>query len=61
MENMVILETITQVVGSNLEPVILDDVTNEIEHQYLSAKKAKEMLDWKPRYTLEAGLRRTME
>lgn len=61
MENMVIVETIMEVVGSNLKPVILDEVTNEIEHQYLSAKKAKKMLDWKPRYTLEAGLKRTME
>jgi CDP-glucose 4,6-dehydratase len=27
----------------------------------LSAKKAKEILDWKARYTLEERLRRTME
>jgi len=38
----------------------LDKAGNEIKHQYLSAKKAREVLGWKPKYTLEEGLRRTV-
>jgi CDP-glucose 4,6-dehydratase len=53
------VDKILEVMGSNLKPVILNEVTNEIKHQYLSAKKAKEMLGWKPRYTLEEGIKRT--
>jgi len=56
-----VTEKILEIMGSNLEPVILNEATNEIKHQYLSAKKARDMLDWKPRYTLEEGLRRTVK
>jgi len=58
---MGIAETIIEVMDRGLKPVILDELINEIENQYLSAKKAKEILDWKARYTLEECLRRTME
>lgn len=39
---------------------ILNKVKYEIRHQYLSAKKAKSTLSWKPRYSLAEGLRRTV-
>ena len=55
------VEKILEVMGSNLKPVILNEVANEITHQYLSAKKAKEMLGWKPRYAVEEGLTTTVE
>lgn len=55
-----IVEKILEVIGDNLKPVILNEVANEITHQYLSAKKAKEMLGWRPKYTLEEGIRRTV-
>ena len=45
----------------DLEPVILDEAKSEIKHQYLSARKAREMLGWKPKYNLEIGLRETIE
>lgn len=35
--------------------------TNEIKHQYLSAKKARKMLNWAPLHTLEVGLKRTTD
>ncbi len=44
----------------DLEPIILNEVKGEIKHQYLSAKKAKEILKWKPRYALEDGLKETI-
>jgi CDP-glucose 4,6-dehydratase len=45
----------------DLEPLILNEAKSEIKHQYLSARKAREMLGWKPKYNLETGLRETIE
>ena len=45
----------------NLEPLILDEAKSEIKHQYLSARKAREILGWKPKYNLEKGLRETIK
>jgi CDP-glucose 4,6-dehydratase len=44
----------------DLQPVVLAEAPNEIGHQYLSASKAREVLGWAPRYTLEEGLRETV-
>lgn len=44
----------------DLEPVILNNVQNEIQNQYLSSEKAHKLLGWKPQYTLEEGLGETM-
>lgn len=33
----------------------------EIENQYLSAKKAKRLLNWKPEYTMQEGLKKTID
>jgi CDP-glucose 4,6-dehydratase len=52
---------LTKLMGSALEPVILNQASNEIEHQYLDASKARTMLDWQPLYTLEEGLGLTVE
>jgi len=45
----------------DLEPVILNQSINEIKHQYLSANKARKILNWQPNYTLEQGLLETIE
>jgi CDP-glucose 4,6-dehydratase len=45
----------------DLEPMILNQAKNEIKHQYLSAKKAREMLNWQSQYSLEEGLKETIE
>ena len=39
---------------------ILGKAKYEIKHQYLSSKKAKRIFGWKPRYTLEEGLKKTI-
>ena len=59
--------TVTQLVtllleqmDSNLQPVIMNEASNEIRHQYLSASKAKKLLGWEPLYTLDQGLRDTV-
>jgi CDP-glucose 4,6-dehydratase len=54
-----LVEKILKIMKSSLKPKVLGEATNEIKHQYLSAKKAREILGWKPKYTLEEGLRRT--
>ena len=46
---------------TDLEPLILNQAEHEIRHQYLSAKKAKEMLEWKPKYDIDSALAETIE
>lgn len=43
-----------------MQPEILDQADNEIQHQYLSAEKARATLGWKPEFTLDTGLERTI-
>ncbi|MBN1888348.1 MAG: GDP-mannose 4,6-dehydratase [Thermoflexales bacterium] len=43
-----------------LEPIILNEASNEIPKQYLCSEKANDSLGWQPAFTLEEGLRRTM-
>lgn len=40
---------------------IVNKAKYEIKEQYLSAAKARRILGWKPRYSLEEGLRKTAE
>jgi CDP-glucose 4,6-dehydratase len=46
---------------SDLEPVILNQASHEIRHQYLSAEKAHRLLNWAPSFTLDEGLDRTIK
>lgn len=55
-----IVNKVLKVMGSELEPVILNEASNEIEAQYLSSEKARNMLDWEPLYNTEEGLKRTV-
>ncbi len=43
-----------------LHPKILNQAKYEIKNQYLSSEKAKKTLHWRPKYSLEAGLRKTI-
>jgi CDP-glucose 4,6-dehydratase len=45
---------------SSLRPEVLNQASNEIRHQFLSAKHARTTLAWKPQFTLESGLDRTL-
>ncbi len=45
---------------SELKPVICSEATNEIRQQYLSASKARLLLNWQPIFTLDEGLKRTI-
>ena len=59
--------TVTQIVAevlrgmeSNLVPDIRNEANNEIRKQFLSAAKARKMLNWGPLFTLNEGLRATI-
>lgn len=52
---------ILRLMHSTAEPEILGEATNEIRHQYLSAERARKELGWRPLFTLEEGLKRTIE
>lgn len=56
-----LVQRILHLMESKDEPVTLNEATNEIRHQYLSAEKARTMLGWKPFFTLDEGLRKTIE
>ena len=46
---------------SDLEPEILNEATNEIREQRLSAARARVELGWRPLFSLDEGLRRTID
>jgi CDP-glucose 4,6-dehydratase len=43
-----------------LEPDVRAEARNEIQHQWLSAAKARRVLGWSPQFTLDEGLDRTI-
>ena len=45
---------------SDLEPVVLNEASNEIRLQFLSAAHARRTLPWSPLFTLDEGMRRTV-
>jgi CDP-glucose 4,6-dehydratase len=55
-----IVEKILFLMKSNLQADILNEVSNEIPHQYLSAAKARTQLNWRPLFTLDQGLEQTI-
>jgi CDP-glucose 4,6-dehydratase len=55
-----LVRKILAAMGSDLEPEVRNEASNEIRHQYLSAAKARQRLGWAPLFTLESGLERTI-
>ncbi len=56
-----VVQTIIKVAGRpDLTPIILNEVKNEIQDQYLCSDKAGKILGWSPQYSLEEGLAETM-
>ena len=47
--------------ADELELEVRGEAQHEIPHQYLDATKAREMLDWRPRFNLEEGLTSTIQ
>ncbi len=47
-------------IAPTITPQILGEATHEIKHQWLSAEKARTMLDWAPEFSFDEGLDRTI-
>jgi CDP-glucose 4,6-dehydratase len=63
-QRMTVLELVDRILhamGSDLEPDVRNEASNEIRDQYLDAAKAKRMLGWSPAFTLEASLCATID
>ena len=56
-----LVEKILHLMQVDLAPDVRNQATHEIRHQCLSAAKARQELGWQPLFTLEEGLRRTIE
>ena len=53
-------EILTIMDKKSLEPIILNEASNEIVNQYLDCSKAQKMLGWRPRYGRQDGLKHTI-
>ncbi len=63
-ERLTVLELVNKIIevmGAGLEPDVRGEAENEIREQYLSAKKAQEVLGWQPLFSLEESLERTVD
>ncbi len=61
MSVMEIVHLILELMGKTfLDPKVLHEATLEIPKQYLDCSKARQMLGWQPKGTLEEGLRETI-
>jgi len=56
-----LVNRILSLLNSNLDPDIRNEAVNEIRHQYLSAEKARRLLDWHPLFSLDQGLQQTID
>jgi CDP-glucose 4,6-dehydratase len=56
-----VVDRVLRLMNSNLKPEIRNEVTNEIRSQHLNASRAREVLQWKPLFSLDEGLRRTID
>jgi CDP-glucose 4,6-dehydratase len=52
---------ILELMGAGSEFDVRNEATNEIPHQYLSARRAREQLGWHPLFSLDEGLEHTIE
>jgi CDP-glucose 4,6-dehydratase len=53
-----LVKRILALMGSELAPVVLNQASNEIRRQFLSASRARTELSWAPLFNLEDGLER---
>src|SRR3989344_4548880 len=56
-----VVNLISRIMKSELEPKILNTAEGEIPDQYLSSATAKKLLVWQPVYNLQSGLKRTVD
>ncbi len=57
----VVDQILTLMGRTDLSPVILNEASNEIPRQYLDCSKARARLGWKPRFSIDDGLRECID
>jgi CDP-glucose 4,6-dehydratase len=60
MSVLEIVERISQLMGSEHQPIILNGAVNEILKQYLCSNKARRVLGWQPCFSMEEGFKKTI-
>lgn len=55
-----VVSKICEIMGKHSEPIILNAAKGEIRDQCLDSSKAKTLLEWYPRFSLEKGLQETI-
>jgi CDP-glucose 4,6-dehydratase len=58
---LTLVQLMLRLMHSDLEPDIRNEANHEIRNQFLSAAKARQSLGWRPLFTLEGGLARTVD
>lgn len=56
-----LVKKILELMGSKLKPEIRNVVSNEIRNQYLNAGKAHRLLSWEPLFSIDEGLKLTIQ
>jgi CDP-glucose 4,6-dehydratase len=57
-----LVQKILHVAGrQDVQPIVLNEANNEIAHQYLDSTRARDQLGWQPEYSIEDGLRHTLD
>lgn len=56
-----LIKLIAKIAKCKVNYKILNQAQFEIKHQYLCAAKARKVLGWRPKYSLEQGLKETIE
>jgi len=56
-----LLDKIRKIFNGRPDYRILDKAKYEIRHQYLASKKARQILGWKSKISVEEGIKRTIE
>ena len=51
------VEKIIGLMGLHLKPDVRNETSHEIRYQMLSAAKARSEFDWRPRFSLDEGLK----
>ena len=60
-EVLELVELILKKMESPVKPRVLGLTLNEVRDQYLSSKKSRTLLGWKPSFTVEQGIERTIK
>lgn len=55
-----VVNKILEHMQSSLKADVLGEASKEIENQYLDSQKARSVLDWKPLFSFDEGLKRTI-